>query len=992
MSLLWMWVTTVMLIFTASKVRGDEICTIESTAGTTIDYKLVRRYVPFDSAKNICEEDGWLLAMFHSKTDMDKTYPSFCDDSINWATWLGAEWKNSTWHWLKNDAVIDLQNFPGLHFPTGDQDVKLCIMGDGCPQYKLSRRESNGTRRFICMRESLPGASNTSCSVPDYSTEKSSISVYTDPISFDVVSTTGGENTDSDSHLKTTDVTIRSQTASQRIENITDHILHVQGHNITLNESIELTEGILRDMQQIIDDIFPTPAEHLLPEVEKHITKTFLTMFDELAMFILNKTKSGGGAIEFRTRSFVFILEKNSFENLGNTTLMVVAHSGFEIPPLINISPYLKRNATVNRMILRIESFVHEITNMTDQFTTDILTLSLRNEDGEEITVQNASRDIGVWLGNRQTLSDEMVLTGQYIEEDAASNYVFEIMILKPYYAMQVMLKTSPPVYDNTTVCVSTELPGNSSSHGGFQFCQEESFDGSAANIFLPEEKITRTGSYYIILDLIYSHGVEFKVSTTQHRCSYSVDNANTWRTDGCKTCTIDNNLVKGYLESYMTMLLLWMRISIQVTTIMLICWAWKVRGDMLYSIESTSGKTIDYKYVYIKRQFDSAKNSCEADGWHLAMFHSKTDLDDVYREFCDDDTNYGQWLGGEWKYSAWHWVMDDSVIDLQNFPGLDFPKGDQDIKLAIKGEDIDSGIVTDRETELDGDSGSQISNYNSNTELEYVPEPVEQRQRLQARQKGILRHMQEIVDDFTPTVGSNLEPKVEKDITETLLSMFDELALFILNKTTSDNGAIEFKTRSFVFILDKNSLENLGNTTLMVGPNSGFEIPPLSNHLPRSQQNVTNSVIRMAFKAYYAIQVIFETSAPVYENTTVCVSTELPGNSSSHGGFQFCQEASFDSSAANIFLPEENITRTGSYYIIFELIYSHGVEFKVSTTQHKCSYSVDKANTWRSNRCKVSPRSNITSTLCLCSYLASDHYEESDTYQNNGSTAEYKE
>ncbi|XP_070547528.1 uncharacterized protein [Ptychodera flava] len=139
---------------------------------------------------------------------------------------------------------------------------------------------------------------------------------------------------------------------------------------------------------------------------------------------------------------------------------MVGAHSGIEIPPLINISPYLSRNVTVNRMILRIGSFVHVMTNMTDQFTTDILTLSFRNEDGEEITVQNASQDIlGVWLGNRHTPSGEIVLTGQYVEADAATHYVFEITILKPHYAMQVMLETSSPVYDNTTVCVSTEYP-----------------------------------------------------------------------------------------------------------------------------------------------------------------------------------------------------------------------------------------------------------------------------------------------------------------------------------------------------------------------------------------------------------------------------------------------------------------------------------------------------------------------------------------------------
>ncbi|XP_070547459.1 uncharacterized protein [Ptychodera flava] len=324
---------------------------IESTSGKTNDYKYVSILRTFDSAKNICEADGWHLAMFHSKTDLDDVYREFCDDDINYVQWLGGEWKNSAWHWVMDDSVMDLQNFPGLDFPKGDQDVKLSIKGEGCPQYKLLKKNPTVIRKFVCMKESPSGATGSA--------------------------TTAGTMFDySESQLSTSFIT--SPSASQRIDEINDHILHVRGLNITLNESIEVTTGILRHMQEIVDDFIPPVGSNQEPKVEKDITEMILSLFDELAMFILNKTTSDNGAIEFKTRSFVFILEKNSLENLGNTTLMVGPHSGFEIPPLLNHLPRSHQNVTnsVNRMVLRIGSFAHEISNVTHKFTTDILTLS----------------------------------------------------------------------------------------------------------------------------------------------------------------------------------------------------------------------------------------------------------------------------------------------------------------------------------------------------------------------------------------------------------------------------------------------------------------------------------------------------------------------------------------------------------------------------------------------------------------------------------------
>ncbi|XP_070547330.1 adhesion G-protein coupled receptor G4-like [Ptychodera flava] len=125
-----------------------------------------------------------------------------------------------------------------------------------------------------------------------------------------------------------------------------------------------------------------------------------------------------------------------------------------------------------------------------------------------------------------------------------------------------------------------------------------------------------------------------------------------------------------------------------------------------------------------------------------------------------------------------------------------------------------------------------------------------------------------------------------------------------------------------------------------------------------------------MAFKPFHAIQIMLASSSPVYENTTAYVLTELPGNLSARSDFQSSRDVIFNGNSASIFLPEEEVTKAGSFYVTFGLVYSHGVEFRVSTTQHRCSYSDDHTYNWQNGGCKVSPKSNINSTMCLCNHL----------------------
>ncbi|XP_070558929.1 uncharacterized protein [Ptychodera flava] len=605
---LWMLVSAITLIFGAESVSAQESCIIVSTSGKTIEYTFWGSTETFGSAKTNCEGSGWHLAMFYSKTDLDDVYGQLCAAGVDDEVWIGAEWKDNAWHWVKDDSVIEWHHFQNIDIPDGKPDKNLSIKKEICPEavYNFEDKDAFDRKNFICMRELTPSSTaqaatsqltktsetattpttssdstlSTTVSAEESSTSthqttsksnyssskdttyvdltskllvtpgttqkeiptarrgtlfKSTSTALISSLSIDTISTKGVENTTVTTDMFTPNDATESWIISQRTKTLNDNILDALGLNLTLNESIGFTQGTLTHMQEIIDDIVSIINVNLELNIPRHIVETLLKMADNLAMLILRKTTSGGGAIHFETRSFVLNLERNSLMNLCNSSLMVGPHSGFEIPSAKHILPFVDQNSILNRMILLFGGVVHQISNMTDRFTSDMLTLSFKNDAGQEMMVHNTSQDIGVWLGNRQTPLNEIMVMGKYIETDAATHYVFGIAVSKRHHAIQIMLETPAPVYENITACVSTELPKNTSKNNGHHFCSRASLYGRVANIFFPEENINKIGTYYVTFDLLYEHGVEFKVSTTQHRCSYSVDNTNTWQSTGCK-------------------------------------------------------------------------------------------------------------------------------------------------------------------------------------------------------------------------------------------------------------------------------------------------------------------------------------------------------------------------------------------------------------------------------------------------------------------------
>ncbi|XP_070548807.1 uncharacterized protein [Ptychodera flava] len=142
--------TATILTFRAPTVIGNNFATIGSTSGKSIDYIRVSLREQFDTANNTCEYHGWHLATFHSKADLDKVYSQLCPNFSYDGLYVGGEWKNSSWYWVINDSVIDLN----IDLPDGDLDKKLFIRPNGsCPRYKVEGRNGTLERRFICMRD-----------------------------------------------------------------------------------------------------------------------------------------------------------------------------------------------------------------------------------------------------------------------------------------------------------------------------------------------------------------------------------------------------------------------------------------------------------------------------------------------------------------------------------------------------------------------------------------------------------------------------------------------------------------------------------------------------------------------------------------------------------------------------------------------------------------------------------------------------------------------
>ncbi|XP_070560187.1 polycystin-1-like protein 3 [Ptychodera flava] len=129
-----------------------------------------------------------------------------------------------------------------------------------------------------------------------------------------------------------------------------------------------------------------------------------------------------------------------------------------------------------------------------------------------------------------------------------------------------------------------------------------------------------------------------------------------------------------------------------------------------------------------------------------------------------------------------------------------------------------------------------------------------------------------------------------------------------------------------------------------------------------RFQVNITH--------LFHAVFINLESSQAISGNTTAYIFDHMAEYTSNYTGYQFSVDLQFDGGISNIFIPEHYIFVTGGYYLTFTLPSKQDLSFAISTKYVICDYLNEKSGTWKNDGCKVSPASNMTSTVCLCNHL----------------------
>ncbi|XP_070560920.1 polycystin-1-like protein 2 [Ptychodera flava] len=129
-----------------------------------------------------------------------------------------------------------------------------------------------------------------------------------------------------------------------------------------------------------------------------------------------------------------------------------------------------------------------------------------------------------------------------------------------------------------------------------------------------------------------------------------------------------------------------------------------------------------------------------------------------------------------------------------------------------------------------------------------------------------------------------------------------------------------------------------------------------------RFQVNITH--------LFHAVIIHLESSHPMSGNATAYIFDDVVEYSSNYSGYRFSVDVQFGDGDSSIFIPEHVVFVTGGYYLTFTLPSKQDLNFAVSIKHVTCSYQNEESGTWKNDGCKVSPASNMTSTVCLCNHL----------------------
>ncbi|XP_070543847.1 uncharacterized protein [Ptychodera flava] len=94
---------------------------------------------------------------------------------------------------------------------------------------------------------------------------------------------------------------------------------------------------------------------------------------------------------------------------------------------------------------------------------------------------------------------------------------------------------------------------------------------------------------------------------------------------------------------------------------------------------------------------------------------------------------------------------------------------------------------------------------------------------------QGTLNKIQDITDAVLSNASEGIDVELKRHYTETLATIYDNLAEVLFSKMTS-GGTVVLKTPSLVLNLEKNTIQDLTNCTIMVGPHTGVQIPSVEH------------------------------------------------------------------------------------------------------------------------------------------------------------------
>ncbi|XP_070572872.1 uncharacterized protein [Ptychodera flava] len=226
---------------------------------------------------------------------------------------------------------------------------------------------------------------------------------------------------------------------------------------------------------------------------------------------------------------------------------------------------------------------------------------------------------------------------------------------------------------------------------------------------------------------------------------------------------------------------------------------------------------------------------------------------------------------------------------------------------------------------------------------------------------KGIMAILSVKMINETSVIGEELLIKIILDTT-------NSLSIFVLRNTEPGSGQVVLDTQYIRLNLESDSAEKVTDAIIKLGDGDGFSIPAAKKIF--SNQSLDGAINRIIKRLFHATIIWFENSDILYGNATAYVFKEEVEYSEEYRGYQFSVEVRFDVDHSSIFIPEQYFMMNGDYYMTFTLVSKVDVTFLMTLKQTKCNYLDDGSSVWNTDGCKISPASNITTTVCSCNHL----------------------